>query len=116
MSFHDHDTDDTQDTYYFQCRVRVSGLFQWGELDKIPIHDFWAVDSQGTIYSSFKNDAYSFQPSVSGNLERTGYFSYTLDLWLNNFTSQEAQWIELRYNRDGRDIRLRIDLSGGDSA
>ena len=116
MSFHDHYTDDTQDTYYFQCRVRVSGLFQWGELDKIPIHDFWAVDSQGTIYSSFKNDAYSYQPSVSGNLERTGYFSYTMDLWLNNFSSQEAQWIELRYNRDGRDIRLRIDLSGGDSA
>jgi len=39
-----------------------------------------------------------------------------MDLWLNNFSSQEAQWIELRYDRDGRDIRLRIDLNGGEGA
>ena len=116
MSFHDHYTDDAQDAYYFQCRVKVTDLFQWAELDDIPIHDFWAVDSLGNVYSSFKNDAYSYQRSVSGNLERTGYFSCTMDLWLNNFISQDAQWIELRYDRDGRDIRLRIDLNGGEGA
>lgn len=116
MSFHDHYTDDDQDAYYFQCRVKVTGLFQWSEIRDIPIHDFWAVDSLGNVYSSFKNDAYSYQRSVSGNLEWTGYFSCTMDLWLNNFSSQAAQWIELRYDRDGRDIRLRIDLNGGESA
>jgi len=116
MSFHDHYTDDNQDAYYFQCRVKVTGLFQWDEIRDIPIHDFWAVDSLGNVYSSFKNDAYSYQRSVSGNLERSGYFSWTMDLWLNNFSSQEAQWIELRYDRDGRDIRLRIDLNGGEGA
>lgn len=116
MSFHDHYTDDSQDAYYFQCRVKVTGTFQWDEIRDIPIHDFWAIDSLGNTYSSFNNDAYSYQRSVSGNLERTGYFSYTMDLWLNNFSSQDAQWIELRYDRDGRDIRLRIDLNGGEDA
>lgn len=116
MSFHDHYSDDTQDTYYFQCRVKVTGLFQWAELDDIPIHDFWAVDSLGNVYSSYRNDAHSYQSAVSGNLERTSYFTYTMDLWLNHFHSQDAQWIELRYDRDGRDIRLRIDLNGGEGA
>lgn len=115
MCFHDHYTDDTQDDYYFHCRVEVTGLMQWAELKKIPIHDFWAVDSLGNTYCSFKNNAYTYQPSLSGNLDRTGYFTYTMDLWMNNFCSQNAQWIELRYDRDGRDIRLRIDLTGGEA-
>ena len=115
MVFHDDYHDDTQDAYYFWFRVDVTGLAQWARLKDIPIHDFWAVDSLGNTYCSYKNGAYSYQRSVSGNLERTGYFRYTMDLWLTNFCSQDAQWIELRYDRDGRDIRLRIELNGGDS-
>lgn len=116
MVFHDDYHDDTQDAYYFWFCVDVTGLAQWARLKDIPIHDFWAVDSLGNTYCSYKNDAYSYQRSVSGNLERTGYFRYTMDLWLTNFCSQDAQWIELRYDRDGRDIRLRIELNGGDSS
>lgn len=114
MSFHDDYTDDTKDVYYFHFQVEVTGLFQWAELDDIPIHDFWAVDSLGNIYTSYRNDAHSYQCAVSGNLNKTGYFTYTMDMWINNFRSQDAQWIEIRYDRDGRDIRLRIDLKGGE--
>ena len=114
MTFHDDYADDTQDTYYFHCQIVVTGLLQWAELDDIPIHDFWAVDSLGNTYSSYRNDAHSYQRSVSGNLDKTGYFTYTMSLWLNNFCSQEADWLELRYDRDGRNIRLRIDLTGGE--
>lgn len=114
MSFHDHYTDDTQDAYYFQFQIEVTGLFQWAELDDIPIHDFWAVDSLGNIYSSYRNDAHSYQQAVSGNLTKTGYFTASMDMWINNFCSQDAQWIEIRYDRDGRDIRLRIGLQGGE--
>lgn len=35
------------------------------------------------------------------------------DAWFANL-DPEAQWVELRYDRDGRDVRLRIDLTGGE--
>ncbi len=37
----------------------------------------------------------------------------TWQLWLSGFCSQDADWIELRYDRSGRDVRLRVDLRGG---
>lgn len=116
MSFHDDYADDTQDAYYFQFQIQVTGLLQWAEIDDIPVHDFWAVDSLGNTYSSYRNDAHSYQRAVSGNLKKTGYFTYTMDMWINNFCSQDAQWVEIRYDRDGRDLRLRIDLNGGEGA
>lgn len=114
MTFHDHYTDDTKDAYYFWLRVEVSGLHQWAQLKDIPLHDFWAVDSLGNTYCSNTECAYTSQRWVSGNLDRTGFFTYTMDMWLTNFCSQEAEWIELRYDRNGRDIRLRIELTGGE--
>ena len=116
MSFHDDYADDSQDTFYFHFQVEVTSLFQWAELDDIPLHDFWAVDSLGNTYSSYRNDAHSYQRAVSGNLDKTGYFTCTMDMWINNFCSQDAQWIEICYDRDGRDLRLRIDLNGGEGA
>ena len=35
-------------------------------------------------------------------------------MWLSGYVSQEAQWIELRYQRAGRNLVLRIDLEGGE--
>lgn len=114
MTFHDLYTDDSQDSYYFWFRIQVSNPLQWALMDEIHLHDFWAVDSLGNIYCSYNNSAYSSQCFVSGNYEKTGLFSCTLDMWLTNFCSPEAEWIEIRYDRNGRDIRLRIDLTGGD--
>ena len=116
MVFHDHYTDDTLDQYTFWFQVEVSSFWQWAELECIPEEDFWAVDSLGNVYGSYSNDGWTWQQSVSGNVNSTGLFTHTMDLWLNNFCSEHAEWIELRYDRDGRDIRLRIDLTGGDGA
>lgn len=114
MTFQDHYTDDTQDSYFFWFRIEVSSILHWAEMDEIPLHDFYAVDSLGNTYCSFNNAAYTTQSFVSGNLDRTGLFIYTMDLWLTNFCSQDAQWIDIRYDRGGRDICLRIDLTGGE--
>lgn len=116
LTFHDHYTDDSKDAYYLWFQMEVSSFLQWAELDDIPYHNFWAVDSLGNTYCSFHESADSNQSFVSGNLERTGFFTYTMDLWLTNFCSREADWVELRYDRNGRDIRIRIDLNGGDGA
>ena len=114
MLFRDHYTDDTQDHHSFWFRIEVSDLFQWDLMDDLPRDDFWAVDSLGNVYVPYRKAAYDTQSFVNGNLERTGLFTYRMDMWLTNFQSQDAQWIELRYERDGRDLRLRIDLTGGD--
>lgn len=114
MTFHDHYTDDTQDAYYFWFQVEVSSVLHWAQLDDIPLHDFYAVDSLGNTYCTSTESAYTSQRWVSGNLDCTGFFTYTMDMLLANFCSQDAQWIELRYDRGGRDICLRIDLTGGE--
>lgn len=113
MMYYDDYLDDAFDGYSFRVDVRVSSFFQWAELRHIPDNDFWAVDSLGNVYASYNNDGYTWQKAVYGNVYGTGFFSHTIKLWFSNFCSQDAEWIELRYDRSGRDIRLRIDLRGG---
>ena len=74
--------------------------------------DFWAVDSFGNYYVSIREAAYDDIPRI----KRAGYATseciahYTFIL--SDFHC-EAEWVELHYDRDGRDIVLRIDLTGG---
>ena len=116
MVYHDNYLDDRDDGYSFHLEIRVSSFLQWSMLRRIPEDDFWAVDSLGNVYASYANDGYTWQKAVYGNVYGTGFFSHTMELWFSNFCSQDAEWIELRYDRSGRDIGLRIDLTGGDGA
>lgn len=65
------------------------------------------------MYLAYSDYIQEGQMAVIGNLTRKGPFSYTMELWLSNFRSEDADWIEIRYDREGRDIVLRIDLTGG---
>lgn len=115
MLYYDDYSEYNMDGYSFRVDVKVSSFFQWAELRRIPDDDFWAVDSLGNVYASYANDGYTWQKALYGSVNGTGFFSHTMELWFSNFCSQDADWIELRYDRSGRDIRLRIDLTGGDS-
>lgn len=75
---------------------------------------FWAEDSLGNHYYGFHEYNSHQESGVVGNLYYSGPLTYTLDMWLSNFCSQEAEWIDLHYDRSGRDIVFRIDLTGGD--
>lgn len=74
----------------------------------------WAQDSQGTVYRPLRYPGE--QPDVPcvdckiASSGETGKFY----LWcqFGDF-DPDAQWVELRYDRDGRDMVLRIDLTGG---
>lgn len=96
----------------FYARLDITNPRPWAEEPRA-ITMFWAEDSLGNQYYDLYAQANSSQGYLGGSLRRTGLFTYTYDLYLYNFSSQEAQWIDLRYNRDGRDITLRIDLTGG---
>ena len=74
---------------------------------------FWAEDSAGNYYYSFY-EAYDSEKHVRGNNYRTGLFTETYEMWLSGYEGEDLQWVDLHYDRSGRDLVLRIDLTGGD--
>ena len=103
-------TNKEQEVFYM--RLDVTNPRPWAEQPQA-ITMFWAEDSLGNRYYNRYEHINSNQGYLGGGFRRTGLFTYTFELYLDNFISQEAQWIDLRYNRDGRDVVLRIDLTGG---
>ncbi len=77
---------------------------------------FWAVDSQGNYYNSRDEGHYKDEPCVriGGGRFSGRYQCFDMDIW--GIPSGDIQWIELHYDRDGRNIVLHIDLAGGDGA
>ena len=81
------------------------------------VREFYAVDSLGTVY-----DAYNCwsgnreEPRVYGSARHTWFCTWTWEIRLEPYCSGEADWLELRYTREGRDIRLWLDLPGRDTA
>ncbi len=73
----------------------------------------WARDSLGTYYYADYGDSIRTSPAIRAEDYRTGLFTTVCDLWLMPTLSGDAQWIELHYDRDGRDITLLLELTGG---
>lgn len=99
-----------EDSFYLM--VDVSNPRPWMDSGDI-MREFYAVDSLGNKYVSTYDQIYVYEPYLAGNGIRSNLFTTTWLMWLQNYCSQDAEWIELRYDRSGRDIRLRIDLTGG---
>ena len=102
----------TDDCFYFQ--MEVSNPRPWAEDSQIG-HWFRAVDSLGNTYDCFYEGITNYAPYISGNTYHTGPYTYTHDMWISDYRSQEAEWIELYYDRSGRNIAFRVDLTGGDA-
>lgn len=79
--------------------------------------DFYAVDDLGNHYWSWTDPdviyTWQYQRSLVGNTYTTGLWTSEYQAWISEI-DRSASWIELRYDRDGRDVRLRIDLTGGE--
>ena len=99
----------------FFLSVEVFNLRPWMQYSEA-LREFYAVDSLGNRYEAFNRSSNGVAPRLAGNPVRTGLCTVTWELWLSAYCSHGADWIELRYDRSGRDVRLRIDLTGGDAA
>lgn len=100
-----------KDSDSFRFQLEIFNPRPWADEPNLEIF-LWAKDSEGNLYSPMTSgvtDAF-----LSGNTEQTSLFIWTLDMYLNNFCSQDAKWIDIYYDRDGRNIRFHIDLRGGD--
>lgn len=112
--FYLHTTDDgTQNKgYSFHFTVTAFNPRPWAVHTDI-LREFYAIDSLGNYYYSSWEYGYTDEPAILGNPTRTGYFTTSHEMWLSNYVSHDAEWIELRYDRAGRNIVLHIDLTGG---
>ena len=74
----------------------------------------WAKDDLGNVYRPLRYpnempDVPCVNCIIYGSGERgKAYLWVTLGNW-----DPDAQWVELRYDRDGRDMVLRVELTGG---
>lgn len=101
--------------------MTVEGFFPWE--DYLYLNEAYAVDDLGNRYQNFQSIYFD-----DGLYEESGW--KMLDLgwgWYRGLTTwwyefqitgldPEAQWVELRFERAGRNIALRIDLTGGEGA
>lgn len=125
LDYYDHpEVTDHSDGYQFQVtevgyNCEKSKLYYefriihwpWQKITGIN-HQFWAVDSLANIYGSVEG-AYSENPRIfSHGMSATGCIA-SYYMVIEEFDC-DAQWVELHYDRDGRDVVLRIDLTGGD--
>lgn len=98
----------SDERFYFVMQVSqwpwMQELKAWGE--------FWAVDSLGNYYYPDSAGAYD-APRIAENgySGHSGVF-HSYNMVILPFDT-DAEWVELRYDRDGRDIVFRIDLTGG---
>ena len=105
--------DHTYDGDFLVIEVKVFNPRPWAE-PCAAFGAFSAVDSLGNVY--LENDLASAEgiesgvPYLSGVLGRTGLLTCTWDFTLNGSRSQEAEWIELRYRKSGRNLCLTVDL------
>ena len=126
-SYYQPNVADSSDGYRFkitEAAVNASGdtlhlelqVTYWPWLPQPGIANyFWAVDSLGNYYACRKDFLYDDVPKVAyqGGFYSQGFESNQLEV--RHFDSG-AKWLELHYDRDGRDIILRIDLTGGEQS
>lgn len=117
------ETTDSSDGYQFQIseigynyeRGKLYYEFRishWPWLKRAGVyHQFWAVDSFGNIYDSVEG-THSQNPRIfSHGGSATGCIA-SYYMVIEEFDC-DAEWVELHYDRDGRNIVLHIDLNGG---
>lgn len=94
--------------FYMEIRsIYWPNLENWGVFE-----NFWAVDSFGNYYASIQQAAYQDIPCIHPLGWSTSTCIAHYHFLISNFDC-DAQWVELHYDQDGRDVVLRIDLTGG---
>ena len=93
-------------------QIEITNPQPWAEEPNI-LQWIWAQDSEGNFYAPWCS-------AVSGNhligmSYQTTPFRWTFEMYTHRFLSQNADWIDIHYAREGRQFQFRIDLPGGDA-
>ena len=74
----------------------------------------FAVDDLGNVYKNGPTTPYRLEQEANPAIYGRGLFSHYLRVWVEGIP-QNAEWVELRYDRYGREFSLRVDLEGGEN-
>lgn len=108
---HTQFADEERELDSFRFQIKITNPLPWANEPDIR-DQLWAQDSEGMIYPSWRLETDS---CLIGDIYQTAPFTWTMDMWVSGFSSQDAQWLDICYAREGRDLRFRIDLTGGDA-
>lgn len=100
-------------------RMEQTSLLPWKQQNEFFRHFsvsawFCARDSLGNEYPGFFDQVQADTKHVNTTGVQSGIFKYTHILWINEFPA-EAEWVDICYERDGREIVVRVQLTGGGS-
>ncbi len=101
---------------YTHLTLTVRAVTRFPSLEGcVSFRDFYAVDDLGNVYISYNQAARATWNGQKVLMGDRGPIDPWTSLYQARLTSldPDAKWVELRYDREGRDIRLRIDLTGG---
>lgn len=107
--------DNGQSSQFYEClyiEVKVSSV-NLGMGNCEGIHEFWGMDSQGNVYQV--NSVTSIG-TMTCDLTSDGLFTKDYTFTVTIVQPKGCTWFELHYDRDGRDVVLHIDLTGGGEA
>lgn len=103
---------ETMESLFF--RLDVSNPRPWAARGNI-MQWIWAEDSLGNYYYSHAEN-FGGAHQIYGDQHVTGLITTTYIMHAGWHLPEGVEWLDLRYTRDGRDLTLRIDLTGGDNA
>lgn len=103
---------ETMESLFF--RLDVSNPRPWAAKGNI-MQWIWAEDNLGNRYAPHAENIGGAH-QIYGNQYVTGLITTTYIMHAGWHLPEGVEWLDLRYTRDGRDLTLRIDLTGGDSA
>lgn len=100
--------------YYAALQIRISRWPTMPEFDAMEY--FWAEDNLGTVYVSYADMTHrDGEPFVIPTDPDAGLLTETYYLRVRGVPGPDVKWIDLHYDRDGRDVVIRIELTGGDN-
>lgn len=110
-------TDGTVTKPQLYVLIRQTSPYPWTERDKHFSFSYisgWfsARDSLGNTYEGWMDKHEPQDHLMYSETVQSGLFTYTHECWINDFPA-DAEWVEICYERDGRNYRLYVDLTGG---
>ena len=96
---------------YYRLQLRIRHPHLWSSPPDI-VDYLWVRDNLGNVYPCFADSIHT-RRYISGECRITGPHSSVYHMNLYSIPS-ECQWIELCYDREGRNLVLRLELTGGE--
>lgn len=94
-------------------RLEVKNPLPWAP-EQRAFEAMWAIDSAGVYHDTIIRETQLPEMGYIGMIKkRKAWNTYTYDLYFSD-TTEDVKWVELHYDRDGRELCLRVELTGGD--